>query len=85
MERNKRLKKSKWKKRWKRLIICLIILFTIVGINIVNKEIKRTGFLENSNLLRLDIEERSFDFLGKRYYLDLNILKENLSNIRSIL
>lgn len=85
MQRNKRLKKSEWKKKCKKTIIVFMILFMILGIKLVNDEIKRTGFLENSNLFKLDIKERTFDLLGNKYYIDLNIIKENLSKIKNIL
>lgn len=85
MERNKRLHKSKLKNKIKKIVITFLILLMISGIKIVNDEIKRKDFLENSNLLKLNLQKKTFDFLGERYYLDLNIIKENLSKIKNIL
>ncbi|MGO1469098.1 MAG: hypothetical protein ACTHW2_03655, partial [Tissierella sp.] len=82
---NKRLHKSKLKNKIKKIVITFLILLMISGIKIVNDEIKRKDFLENSNLLKLNLQKKTFDFLGERYYLDLNIIKENLSKIKNIL
>lgn len=78
MERNKRLKRSGRKNKLKSFIIITVVFLMIVGLYVVNSEIQRKDYLENSNLLKLDIEDRAINFLGGKYYLDLNIFNKYL-------
>lgn len=78
IEKNKRLRKLGKKKRLKRFVIICIFFLMVVGMHIVNSEIQRKDYLENSNLFKIDIEDRAINFLGKKYYLDLNTFSKYL-------
>ncbi|OLS03392.1 hypothetical protein [Tissierella creatinophila] len=78
MGKNKRLRKLGRKKKAKRFVIIWMVFLMLVGLYIVNSEIQRKNYLENSNLFKLEIEDRAINFLGKKYYLDLNFFSKYL-------
>lgn len=78
VEKNKRLKKEKRKRNAKAIAIIFIMILMILGLSVVNAEIKRKDFLENTNLFKLNIGRRSFDLLGKKYYIDFNAFTKYL-------
>lgn len=78
MEKNKRLRKSGRKKTLKKFVIIFIGFLMLLGLYIVNSEIQRKDYLENSNLFKIEIEDRAINFLGEKYYLDVNIFDKYL-------
>lgn len=85
MERSKKLKKFKRKKKFEFIVIILMMVFTIVGLNVVNAEIKETEFLENSNLIKFNFQDGIIDFLGGKYYMNFVFLTRIYLKIKDIL
>ncbi len=54
------------------------IILMIIGLYIVNEDVRRKELLENPNLFKVDISERSISVLGQKYYMDFNILSKYL-------
>lgn len=77
-QKNNRIRKLARKKRFVKIIIIVSFALMIIGINIVNEEMQKKDLIGNSNLLRLDLEGRAIDFLGKKYYLDLKSVNKYL-------
>lgn len=75
LEKNKRIKKQKKLKTFKVLIMFTLIYFMIVGLNVVNNTIIQLNLMDYPILLRYDLNNRSFDFLGKTYFINLEPLK----------
>ncbi|MBU5256796.1 hypothetical protein [Tissierella praeacuta] len=76
LERNKRLRKEIRRKRVKRFYILILILFLILGIEIVNQNIIELNCLDNPNIFRVNVSARRLDVLGESYIIDLSLLKK---------
>lgn len=78
VERSKRLAKSRMIKKLKILTIFLLVGLMVLGIFMVNEEARAYGILENPILINFDFQNKIFTFLGRDYYLDLQILKKQI-------
>lgn len=76
MERYRRLRKEKFIKTLKFLIIVLLVLFMSCGLFMVNNTIKYFDIIENDNLINLDIKNKTIEMLGKTYYINLKFIKD---------
>lgn len=74
LERNKRYKKERRMQRVKRIYIFILLIFLVLGIEIVNQNIVELNCLENPNILRFSMETKTLDFFGKSYIIDLKYL-----------
>ncbi|NLY86386.1 MAG: hypothetical protein GX077_08560 [Tissierellia bacterium] len=78
LERNRRIRREKRIKRAKRLCILLLLIFLILGLEIVNQNIVELNCLDNPNIFRFDLKKRQLDIFGESYIIDLDIIRNLL-------
>lgn len=76
LEKNKRVKKQKRLTFLKILIILFTFFLLYYGIRLVNDGIIYLGYIENPTIFELNINERTLDLFGEKYFIDLKILKK---------
>lgn len=77
MEKTKRLRKESRKRFCKLLIIGFILIILFAGIKVVNHNIVYLDYLENPNILNVDLKQRKIDVFGKSYFIDFQIFKKH--------
>lgn len=76
LERYKRIRREKRIRRLKFLAVLIVLSTMGYGLLVVNNTVKDFAIIENDNLIKLDIEKRTIDLLGKSYYIDLDIIRD---------
>ena len=77
IEKNRRLKREKWKKCFKNLCILFLVALLIIGVKVVNSTIVKLNCIENPKILSLDVRNSKLDIFGRTYLIDFRILKKN--------
>lgn len=77
MEKTKRLRKESRKKFYKLVILGFLLIILFAGIKVVNNNIVHLEYLENPNILNVDLKQRKIDVFGKSYFIDFQILKKD--------
>lgn len=75
VERYKRRRRESFIRRLKFIVVLIVISLMAYGMNIVNENIKTFNILENDNLIHIDFRRNTVDFLGKTYYVDIEMIK----------
>ncbi|NLN15120.1 MAG: hypothetical protein GX185_05890 [Tissierellia bacterium] len=75
VERYKRRRRESFIRRLKFIVVLIVISLMAYGMNIVNENIKTFNILENDNLIHIDLRRNTVDFLGKTYYVDIEMIK----------
>lgn len=78
LERRRRRKKEKRLAFLRALVILSTLALLYFGIKLVNNEIIYLGYVDNPTIFALDLKERKLQLFGKKYLIDLKILKESL-------
>ncbi len=76
IERNRRLRRQKWKKSFKNLCILFLVALLIIGVKVVNSTIVKLNCIENPKILSLDVRNSKLDIFGRTYFIDFRILKK---------
>lgn len=75
MEKNRRIARQRRIRNFKFFILILVLFGLIYGLILVNQTVKAYNFFDDAILFSLDLKENEIIILGKKYYLDLKVLK----------
>ena len=62
-------------RRFKFMMIMIIICSMSYGLYLVNNTIRDFDVIENDNIIGLDLNNNTINFLGKSYYIDFQAIK----------
>lgn len=74
-ERYKRVRKEKYLRKFKFIMIIIVVGSMSFGLYLVNDTIRDFDIIENDSLIGIDINNKRINLLGKSYYLDFQVIK----------
>lgn len=74
-ERYKRVRKEKYLRKLKFIMIIIVVGSMSFGLYLVNDTIRDFDIIENDSLIGIDINNKRINLLGKSYYLDFQVIK----------
>lgn len=74
-ERYKRIRKEKYIRRFKFMMVIIVVLSMSYGLYLVNDTIREFDMIENDSLIGFDINNNRINLLGKSYYIDFQVIK----------
>lgn len=80
LERNRRLRKNNRIKKFKTLLILIVVVFLVFGIEKVNRTIIELNCIDNPNIIRFNYKTNKLDFFGKSYIIDVKEIKKYLKD-----
>lgn len=75
-ERYKRIRKEKFMRRFKFMVIVIIGCSFVYGLYVVNGTVKEFDIIHNDSLIEFDIANSRVNLLGKSYYIDFQFIKK---------